>query len=158
MAWTLNKDFYDIGLTTYAYRAFGVGAHQFPNINVTFSEKIISGLTVRLQITAGAINFIRFYVDDVLKYTHLTAITPIDSSVEIPVDLGEAISASKISVEINVGSTGSGTINVFSFWAWSEYFDESEDWTNLNDRQLSIPIASYHADDTYYLSMTLRTI
>ncbi len=36
-----------------------------------------------------------------------------------------------------------------------EYFDESASWTNLNDRQLRIPIASYHADDTYYLSYDL---
>jgi hypothetical protein len=36
-----------------------------------------------------------------------------------------------------------------------EFFDESASWTNINDRQLSIPIASYESEDTYYLTYRL---
>ncbi|MDD4873403.1 MAG: phage tail protein [Dehalococcoidales bacterium] len=36
-----------------------------------------------------------------------------------------------------------------------EFFDESESWTNINDQQLKIAIASYESGDTYYLSYDL---
>jgi hypothetical protein len=78
--------------------------------------------------------------------------TSADGPVEHVIDFGQTIEVQGLAFDFAESGAYSNSVYVFSFWGWTEYFDESGSWTNVNDRQLRIAIASYHADDTYYLS------
>jgi hypothetical protein len=146
----------DIDWDTYAFWDYAVGEQTSNKLQLEFAtSQLISGCSIRLLIaTGGVIYTIKIYVNGTLKKTCNVNYGTGDSYITFSVDFEEAINATNISFDIYKNG-GAGTIRIYSFYGWSEYFDESASWTNINDRQLSIPIASYHADDTYYLSYDL---
>jgi hypothetical protein len=158
VSWWNFNNVLDIDWTTYAYWEIGYGS-QTTNKLIVFlgATRTISGCKVRLRVvTTGTILKIFTYANDVLKQTDFVNYTPSSGNVEHSIDFGEAVFANNISIEFQTASNNTGgTIQVYSFWAWSEYFNETTSWTNLNDRQLRRAIAYYYPDDTYYLSYTL---
>ncbi len=148
----------NIDWSTYASWSFSANAAS-NMLGVKYNiNKVISGCSIRLHIGGGTLNRIRVYytLDNFATTTLLKTDYPLYTSatgaVEHDVDFGETIEVQGLAFDFAMGGSVSNSAYVFSFWGWTEYYDESGSWTNVNDRQVRIALASYHASDTYYLS------
>jgi hypothetical protein len=158
--WTNPSYVLNIDWTTYATWSFSAGAQESNKLGIKWNtNKVLSGCSIRCLISGSSTLLrIRIYstIDNfsttTLIYTGYPNYTDADGAVEFDADFGETIEVQGLAFDFAKNGTYSGYAYVFSFWGWTEYFDESGLWTNVNDRQVRIALASYHADDTYYLS------
>ena len=156
--WSNPSNVLNIDWSTYASWNFGINsASNMLGIKWS-SNKVISGCGIRLQLGGGTLNRLRIYytldnfTTNTLLSTEYSLYTSGDGAVEHIIDFGETIEVQGLAFDFAMGGGVANTAYVFSFWGLTEYYDESASWTDIDGHQLRIPIASYHADDTYYLS------